>query len=167
MHLGFNCKDLEKSIWWYETFLGCKEKFTLYWGDLMPKNEEMRARMDPERIQYLEGIKDEKWIVYMEVMDCPGTFIELFNEPTAHVPHLPDQEVDLNYTHYAHTVDDVQAFYESVLAKGGEEYEVTAGSFIKFILHHPNYMVQLAAYSCLFSIIGIIISITGIIIALF
>ena len=122
MHLGFNCKDLEKSMWWYETFLGCKEKFTLYWGDLLPKDEEMRSRMDPERIAYLESIKDDKWIVYMEVMDCPGTFIELFNEPTAHIPHLPDQAVDLNYTHYAHTVDDVEAFCQSVLEKGGEEY---------------------------------------------
>ena len=56
------------------------------------------------------------------MMDCPGTFIELFNEPTAHIPHLPDQAVDLNYTHYAHTVDDVEAFCQSVLEKGGEEY---------------------------------------------
>ncbi len=30
-------------------------------------------------------------------------FVELFNEPTAHVPHVPDQSVDLNYTHYAHS----------------------------------------------------------------
>lgn len=122
MHLGFNCKDLEKSMWWYETFLGCHEKFTLYWGDMIPRNPEHLKNMDPERLAYLEKIKDEKWIVYMEFEDCPGTFVELFNEPTANVPHIPDQSVDLNYTHYAHTVDNVQAFYESVLAKGGEEY---------------------------------------------
>lgn len=121
-HLGFNCKDLEKSIWWYKTFLGCHEKFTLYWGDMLPKNPEHRAHMDPERLAMLEKLKDDKWIVYLEVDDCPGYFIELFNEPTAHVPHIPDQSVDLNFTHYAHNVDSVQAFYESVLAKGGEEY---------------------------------------------
>lgn len=121
-HLGFVCKDLEKSIWWYKTFLNMHEKFTLYWGDMLPKNPEHRARMPEERLAELEARKDEKWIVYLEFDDCPGSFIELFNEPTAHVPHIPNQKVDLGYTHFGNTVDDVQAFYESVLAKGGEEY---------------------------------------------
>jgi len=123
-HLGFVARDVEKSTWWYKTFLNMHEKFTLYWGDLLPKNEEHRSRMPAERLEMLEQRKDEKWITYLEFDDCPGTFVELFNMPTAHVHHLPNQEVDFGYTHYGHTVDDVQAFYESVLAKGGEEYVI-------------------------------------------
>ena len=69
MHLGFNCKDLEKSIQWYETFLNCKEKFTIYYGDMIPDSEERRANMDKDRIKYLESIRDVKWIVYMEFQD--------------------------------------------------------------------------------------------------
>ena len=74
MHLGFNCKDLEKSIQWYETFLNCKEKFTIYYGDMIPDSEERRANMDKDRIKYLESIRDVKWIVYMEFQDAPGYF---------------------------------------------------------------------------------------------
>ena len=122
MHLGFNCSDIERSMQWYETFLGCHEKFTLYWGDMIPKDEKMRAGMDPDRLAELEARKDDRWIVYMEFEDCPGTFVELFNEPTATKPHVPDQAVDLNYTHYAHVVDSVADLYQSVLDKGGEQY---------------------------------------------
>ena len=94
MHLGFNCRDLDKSMWWYETFLGCHEKFTLYWGDMIPKNPEHLKGMDPERLAYLEKIKDEKWIVYMEFEDCPGSFVELFNEPDAQKSNTETEETE-------------------------------------------------------------------------
>ena len=94
MHLGFNCKDLEASIRWYETFLNCREKFTIYYGDMIPDNAARRAAMDPERLKYLESVK----------------------------PRVPVEHRDLNYTHFAHVVDDVQAFYREVLAKGGKEW---------------------------------------------
>ena len=121
MHLGFNCKDLEKSIRWYETFLNCKEKFTIYYGDMIPDNEERRNSMPKERLAYLESVKDVKWIVYMEFQDAPGQFVELFNTLDATVPHVPEEHRDLNFTHFAHTVDDVQKFYEEVLEKGGKD----------------------------------------------
>ena len=89
MHLGFNCKDLEKSIQWYETFLNCKEKFTIYYGDMIPDSEERRANMDKDRIKYLESIRDVKWIVYMEFQDAPGHFVELFNTLDATEPRVP------------------------------------------------------------------------------
>ena len=121
MHLGFNCKDLEKSIQWYETFLNCKEKFTIYYGDMIPDSEERRANMDKDRIKYLKSIRDVKWIVYMEFQDAPGHFVELFNTLDATEPRVPVEHRDLNYTHFAHVVDDVQAFYEEVLQKGGKD----------------------------------------------
>ena len=34
-HLGFNCKDLEKSIAFYRDILGCTEKFTMTYGDMV------------------------------------------------------------------------------------------------------------------------------------
>lgn len=122
MHLGFNCQNLEKSIEWYKKFLNCREKFTLYWGDLIPGKEEMRAKISADTFAELQRRKKEKWIVYLEFADCPGSFIELFNEPTAHEVHIPDQKRDLNYTHFAHVVDDVGKFYKEVIQKGGASY---------------------------------------------
>lgn len=122
MHLGFNCKNLEKTMTFYETFFGCKEKFSLYYGDLIPQDEKRKATIEPELLAEWERLKDVKWIVYMEYQ--PGVFIELFNEVTAHVPHIPEQSRDLNFTHFAILVDDLQAFYQSVLEKGGEQYVI-------------------------------------------
>lgn len=79
MHLGFNCKNLEKSKKWYETFLNCKEKFTIFYGDMIPDNQEMFEAMDKDRLSFLEENKDVPWIVYLEFQDAPGNFIELFN----------------------------------------------------------------------------------------
>ena len=31
-HIGFNCKDLDRTQKFYEDILGCKEKFSLYYG---------------------------------------------------------------------------------------------------------------------------------------
>lgn len=121
MHLGFNCKNLEKSKKWYETFLNCKEKFTIFYSDMIPDNQEMLEAMDKDRLSFLEENKDVPWIVYMEFQDAPGNFIELFNTIGANIPHVPCEQTDLNFTHFAHTVDDVQKFYEEVLAKGGED----------------------------------------------
>ena len=36
-HLGFNCKDLDRTQKFYEDVLGCREKFSLYYGDLIPE----------------------------------------------------------------------------------------------------------------------------------
>ena len=65
-HIGFNCKNLEKSIQFYKDVVGLKEKFRLYYGDMIPKNPEHRARMAPQRLAELEALKDRIWIVYLE-----------------------------------------------------------------------------------------------------
>ena len=57
----------------------------------------------------------------MEFQDAPGHFVELFNTLDATEPRVPVEHRDLNYTHFAHVVDDVQAFYEEVLQKGGKD----------------------------------------------
>jgi len=91
------------------------------YGDMIPDSEERRAKIDPVRIRYPESVRDVKWIVYMEFQDAPGHFVELFNTLDATEPRVPEEHRDLNYTHFAHVVDDVQAFYEEVLQKGGKD----------------------------------------------
>lgn len=118
-HIGFNCKDLDASIKFYEQILGCKEKFSLYYGDMIPKDSERLSKIDPKELEHLEKIKNVRWIVYLEWMD--GYFIELFNEVTAHIENLPDS-TKYGYTHFGMVVDDIQAFYQELLDKGAEEY---------------------------------------------
>ncbi|MCX4316026.1 MAG: VOC family protein [Lachnospiraceae bacterium] len=117
-HIGFNCKNLEESIRFYKEVLGLKEKFRLYYGDMLPKHPEHRAKLDPQRLQELEQLKDRTWIVYLEWLD--GYFIELFDEVKAHLDNLPD-DIKYGYTHFALVVDDIQAFYEELIARGGKE----------------------------------------------
>ena len=114
-HLGFNCKDLDRTQKFYEDVLGCREKFSLYYGDLIPKEPERLAQMKPENIEKLEKVKDVRWIAYLEWTE--GHFIELFNELDAHVdnPYKPEH---YGFTHFAFVVDDIQAFYQELLDKG-------------------------------------------------
>ena len=117
-HIGFNCKNLAESIRFYKEVLGLKEKFRLYYGDMLPKHPEHRAKLDPQHLQELEQLKDRTWIVYLEWLD--GYFIELFDEVKAHLDNLPD-DIKYGYTHFALVVDDIQAFYEELIARGGKE----------------------------------------------
>lgn len=120
MHLGFNCKDLEKSVKFYQKAFGCTEKFSLYYGDMIPENPVHRETMDQDFLKYLESIKDVKWIVYLEWKD--GIFIELFNELTATEPHIPEQQRDLNFTHFSILTDNIWEMYEQMIDNGLEEY---------------------------------------------
>lgn len=104
-HLGFNCKDLDKSIAFYRDIMGCKEKFTLTYRDFLGEKAQELA--------------DERWIVYMEWQE--GYFIELFNTIGAVNPRIPTNQ-DLNYTHFAMVVEDLPAFRELLLSRGAEEY---------------------------------------------
>lgn len=120
VHLGFNCRDLEKSVKFYKEILGCKEKFTVYYGDLIPKEPERLSKIPENILEEWKSHKDVKWFVYLEWLD--GYFIELFNIYKAHVYHPVDSEQDFGFTHFAFVVDDVQKFYEDLLEKGAEEY---------------------------------------------
>jgi catechol 2,3-dioxygenase-like lactoylglutathione lyase family enzyme len=120
MHLGFNCRDLEESVAFYKKFFGCTEKFTLYYGDMIPEKKEHRDALDPEFLAFLEEQRDTRWIVYQEWAD--GVFIELFHEISASIPHIPQQDRDLNFTHFSMLTDDIEEFYRSFLEKGGRPY---------------------------------------------
>lgn len=119
-HLGFNCKNLEKSVWFYEIVLGCKKKFTMYYGDLLSDDPKRSAGVSAELIAAWKKYRDVKWFVYLEWMD--GYFIELFNTYTAQVENKVDAVNNYGYTHFAFVVDDVEKFYQELLDKGAEEY---------------------------------------------
>jgi catechol 2,3-dioxygenase-like lactoylglutathione lyase family enzyme len=120
MHLGFNCKNLDESVEFYKKFFGCKEKFSLFYGDMIPNNKEHQSNLEPEFLKFLQVHKDIRWIVYLEWNN--GVFIELFNEISAKIPHIPQQSRDLNYTHFSMLTDDIEEFYQQFLEKGGREY---------------------------------------------
>lgn len=118
-HLGFVCKDLDRTQKFYEDVLGCREKFTLYYGDLIPEDDPERlAAMDPEDLKRLKEIADVRWIVYLEWSE--GFFIELFHEVGAHVENPYDPE-KYGFTHYDIVVDDIQAFRQQLILRGAGE----------------------------------------------
>lgn len=122
-HLGFNCKDIEKSIAFYRDIMGCREKFTLTYGDVA---DDVRRQCDAEGKKYpfyLEGMKkmkDTKWSVYMTWTD--NTFIELFYVPNAKIKRVPNAQLHLNYTHFSLEVSDLKAFRKQILKRGGAPY---------------------------------------------
>lgn len=118
-HLGFVCHDLEKSIRFYEDILGCREKFTLYYGDQIPKDPEDLKKVPADVLARLEERKEIRWIVYLEWMD--GYFIELFNELDACKENPYDPQA-YGYTHFSFVVDDVEAFTQELIDKGAGEY---------------------------------------------
>ena len=139
-HIGFNCHDLDKSVKFYEDILGCREKFSLYYGDLIPKEQERLAGMPKETLEKLDKLRDTRWIVYMEWLD--GYFIELFNEVDAHKEN-PYDSANYGFTHFSFVVDDIQDFYQELLSKGAEEYidilpQPTIDKNFSMWLHDPD-----------------------------
>ena len=130
-HIGFVCKDLEKSVKFYEDILGMREKFTLYYGDMIPKDPVWLKKIPEERIDYLKTVQDVKWIVYLEWTQGPeGYFIELFNELNAHIDNPPSKE-KFGINHMDIVVDDIQAFRQELIEKGAEEYiDIQPGSSV-------------------------------------
>lgn len=118
-HIGFNCKDLDRTQRFYEDILDCREKFSLYYGDLLPKEPERLAQVPAEQRAKLEKLRDVRWIAYLEWTE--GHFIELFNEVDAHVDN-PYQPEHYGFTHFAFVVDDIQAFHRQLIERGAEKY---------------------------------------------
>ncbi len=122
-HLGFNCKDLEKSIAFYRDILGCTEKFTMTYGDMvndLKKKAAEKGEKPPFYVKPMEKMSSVKWSVYMSWSE--NTFIELFYIPRARRSRVPNPADDLNYTHYSLEVSDLQAFRRQVLRRGGAPY---------------------------------------------
>ena len=121
--MGFNCKDLEKSIAFYRDILGCKEKFTMTYGDMVDdiyKKAVEKGEKAPFYAKPMEKMRNTKWSVYMSWSE--NTFIELFYIPRARRKRVPNPADDLNYTHYSLQVSDLKAFREQVIARGGAPY---------------------------------------------
>jgi len=122
-HMGFNCKDIEKSIAFYRDIMGCKEKFTLTYADVAADVRRQCDAAGKKYPIYLKGMKrmeNTKWSVYMSWTE--NTFIELFYFPSARKKKVPDPQKHLNYTHFALEVSDLKAFRNQVLKRGGAEY---------------------------------------------
>lgn len=142
-HLGFNCKDIEKSIAFYRDILGCTEKFTLTYGDMAKSVESEYAaegKKPPFFVKALHKMADTKWAVYMQWTE--DSFIELMHIMGANKRRIPGQK-DLNYTHYSLEVDDIQAFRHELIARGGADYldtEISMGSdnTLQFWMHDPD-----------------------------
>ena len=95
--------------------MGCREKFSLYYGDMIPEDPEDLAKMPEEVRTKLEAVRDVRWIVYLEWKD--GYFSELFNELDAWKENPFDPE-KYGYTHFSFVVDDIHAFYQELIGKG-------------------------------------------------
>lgn len=122
-HLGFNCKDLEKSIAFYRDILGCREKFTMTYGDMADdicKKASEKGEKVPFYAKMMGKMRDTKWSVYMSWSE--NTFIELFNIPRAKRKRVPNPADDLNYTHYSLQVTDLHAFRDQIISRGGAQY---------------------------------------------
>ena len=142
-HLGFNCKDLEKSIAFYRDIMGCTEKFTMTYGDIVADVERECAAKGQKKPLYLKALRrfaDKKWSVYMQWND--ESFIELFYAMGASKRRIPGQK-DLNYTHYSLEVEDIRAFRKEIEARGGAQYldtEISRGldNTWQFWMHDPD-----------------------------
>ena len=105
-HIGFICRDLEKSVQFYERIFGMKEKFTLYYGDMIPADPDQLKEISQERLAFLKSHQDTKWIIYME---------------WPHIDNFPSKE-KFGFDHFDIVVDDIQEFYRQMTEKGAEEY---------------------------------------------
>lgn len=121
-HLGFNCKDIHKTLAFYRDIMGCKVKFTLTYGDMggaVIAEAEAAGNKVPGYAKWLQKMGDKLWCVYLEWSE--GSFIELFSIVGANKRRVPGNR-DLNYTHYSLEVDDLKAFREAIIARGGAKY---------------------------------------------
>ena len=142
-HLGFNCKDLDKSIAFYRDIMGCTEKFAMTYGDLadnLAEDYAKQGKKEPFYVKAMRRFADTKWAVYMQWTE--NSFIELFYLMGAHKRRIPGKK-DLNYTHYSLEVDDIRGFRQQIIDKGAAEYldsEITIGvdHTLQFWMHDPD-----------------------------
>ena len=142
-HLGFNCKGLEKSIAFYRDIMGCAEKFTLTYGDIadsLEKDSLAQGKKPPFFLKAMRRFTNTKWSVYMQWND--ESFIELFYAMNAKKRRIPGQR-DLNYTHYSLEVEDIKAYRQEIIARGGAQHldtEISMGmdNTWQFWMHDPD-----------------------------
>lgn len=142
-HLGFNCKDIHKTLAFYRDIMGCTVKFTLTYKDMTDAviaEAEAAGQKAPGYAKWLSRMGDKLWCVYLEWSE--GSFIELFSIVGANRYRIPGKR-DLNYTHYALEVDDLEAFRKAVLARGGAKFIETpivrgVDNALQMWMHDPD-----------------------------
>lgn len=114
-HIAFNCKNQQKSVAFYRDILGCKEKFSLTYSDMIVSVKNSGYKVPKSFIKMLEKRKDKVWLTYIEIGE--GTFLELFDQLGAFLFHKA-KPINFNYQHFALIVDDIYAVREELISKG-------------------------------------------------
>lgn len=114
-HLAFNCRNQQKSVAFYRDILGCSEKFSLTYSDMIVSVKNSGYKVPKFFIDILEKRKDKVWLTYMEFPD--GVFVELFDQLGAFLSHKA-QPLHYNYQHFALIVDDIYKTKEELVSKG-------------------------------------------------
>lgn len=121
-HLGFNCKNLQKTMDFYCNILGATEKFYLTYGDIADdkvKESKEKGEPIPKYVNQLRKFNDRKWSVYLQWTE--NSFIELFDQLGAFRKRIPKGH-DLNYTHFSLEVENIRDFRQMIIERGGSEY---------------------------------------------
>lgn len=122
-HVGFNVRDIEKSIRFYCDILGCKEKFTLTYGDMaddIEKENNALGKKPPVFASVFRKQADRKWSVYVQLPGCES-FIELFDQMGVRKRRAATH-MDMGFAHFSLEVNDIRAFRQNIVDRGGREY---------------------------------------------
>ena len=122
-HVGFNVRDLEKSLHFYCDILGCTEKFTLTYGDMVADIEAENQALGKKEPFFLSALRKEasrKWSVYVQLPGC-NSFIELFDQMGVK-NRKASTNMDMGFTHFSLEVNDIHAFRQNIIQRGGREY---------------------------------------------
>ena len=122
-HVGFNVRDIEESIRFYCDILGCTEKFTLTYGDMVTDIEKENRALGKKAPIYLSALRKRskrKWSVYVQLPGC-DSFIELFDQMGVK-NRKAATNMDMGFTHFSLEVNDIQAFRQNIINRGGRKY---------------------------------------------
>ena len=122
-HVGFNVRDIEKSLHFYCDILGCSEKFTLTYGDMADDIEKENKALGTNPPFFLAAFRkqaDRKWSVYVQLPECES-FIELFDQMGVR-KRKAATNMDMGFTHFSLEVNDIQAFRQNIIDRSGREY---------------------------------------------
>ena len=111
------------SIHFYCDILGCSKKFTLTYGDMaddIEKENKALGKKIPFYASVFRKQADRKWAVYVQLPGCES-FIELFDQMGVKKRKSATQ-IDMGFTHFSLEVNDIYAFRQNIIDRGGREY---------------------------------------------
>lgn len=142
-HLGFNCKNLDRSIEFYCKIMGCQKQFVLTYRDLANTlRDQMNEQGDkvPGYVSFFEKQGDRVWNAYLKWTE--GCFIELFDQVGAIFKNVPGNH-QLNYTHFSLEVENIRDFRQAIVERGGAEFiesdiRIGADHTLQMWMHDPE-----------------------------